>query len=57
MDSLVIGFCRCAYCGWTDGKFNWHTYFKCPECGSRQYIKEKELFHEEKDNDKQKSTK
>ena len=38
--SLVIGFCKCANCGWTDNKFNWHTYFKCPECGGREYVKE-----------------
>ena len=38
--SLVIGFCICANCGWTDNKFNWHTYFKCPECGSNEYVKE-----------------
>ena len=37
--SLVIGFCKCAKCGWTDNKFNWHTYFVCPECGSRDYTK------------------
>lgn len=36
--SLIIGFCKCANCGWSDGKFNWHTYFKCPECGSKEYI-------------------
>lgn len=38
--SLVIGFCKCANCGWTDNKFNWHTYFKCPECGCKEYVKE-----------------
>ena len=37
--SLVIGFCRCKNCGWSNGKFNWHTYFKCPECGCREYEK------------------
>ena len=36
--SLVIGFCTCANCGYTDNKFNWHTFFKCPECGCRDYI-------------------
>lgn len=38
-NSLVIGYCICANCGWTDNKFNWHTYFKCPCCGSLQYVK------------------
>ena len=38
--SVGIGFCICANCGWTDNKFNWHTYFKCPECGSNEYVKE-----------------
>jgi len=38
--SLVIGFCKCADCGWTNNKFNWHTYFTCPECGSHRYSKE-----------------
>ena len=38
--SLVIGFCRCASCGWDNNKFNWHTYFQCPECGSNKYTKE-----------------
>lgn len=38
--SLVIGFCACAKCGWTDGKFNWHTFFKCPQCGCNEFIKE-----------------
>ena len=38
--SLVIGFCTCANCGYTDNKFNWHTVFKGPECGCRDYIKE-----------------
>jgi len=37
--SPIIGFCKCAKCGWGGGKyFNWHTYFKCPECGSKEYI-------------------
>ena len=40
MDSLIIGFCSCAECGWTNGKFNWHTYFKCPVCGSKEFRKE-----------------
>lgn len=48
--SLVIGFCICAKCGWTDNKFNWHTYFKCPECGSSEYVKEG--FNEQKGNEK-----
>ena len=38
--SLVIGYCICANCGWTNNKFNWHTYFKCPECGCEKYVKE-----------------
>ena len=38
-NSLVVGYCICASCGWTDNKFNWHTYFKCPSCGSLQYVK------------------
>lgn len=37
---LVIGFCVCKNCGWSSGKFNWHTYFKCPECGCEEYVKE-----------------
>ena len=45
--SLVIGFCKCKKCGWTDGKFNWHTYFVCPECKCREYIKEVDPFVEE----------
>lgn len=36
---MMIGFCKCARCGWDNG-FNWHTYFICPECGSKEYIKE-----------------
>ena len=39
LGSLVIGFCKCANCGWTDNKFNWHTQFKCPKCGCREYQK------------------
>lgn len=39
LESLVIGFCICRNCGWTSGKFNWHTYFRCPECGCKEYIK------------------
>lgn len=46
--SLVIGFCTCANCGWTSGKFNWHTYFKCPECGCKEYVKER-LYETEAD--------
>ena len=42
--SLVIGFCRCANCGWTE--FNWHTYFKCPNCGGTKYVKEKDPFYD-----------
>lgn len=38
--SLIIGYCICADCGWTDNKFNWHTYFVCPLCGSTQYVKQ-----------------
>lgn len=45
--SLVIGFCKCKKCGWTDGKFNWHTYFVCPECKCREYIKEADPFVKE----------
>ena len=26
-------------CGYESG-FIWHTYFRCPECGSREYTKE-----------------
>ena len=37
--SLVIGYCTCANCGWTDNKFNWHTYFKCPACGCLEFEK------------------
>lgn len=37
---LMIGFCKCAACGYTDNKFNWHTYFRCPECGCKEYVKE-----------------
>lgn len=48
MKSLVIGFCSCKNCGWTSGKFNWHTYFKCPECGCKEYIKECDCFEEVK---------
>lgn len=44
--SLIIGFCICANCGYTDGKFNWHTYFKCPECGCKEYCKEADPFDE-----------
>lgn len=44
--SLVVGFCTCANCGWTDNKFNWHTYFKCPECGCKEYVKE-DYFNEQ----------
>lgn len=40
MNSLVIGYCICAKCGWTNNKFNWHTYFKCENCGSTEYVKE-----------------
>lgn len=46
MESLVIGFCICKNCGWTSGRFNWHTYFKCPECGCREYIKERSVWNE-----------
>ena len=38
--SFVIGFCKCANCGWTDGKFNWHTHFRCPQCKCEEYVKE-----------------
>ena len=44
--SLIIGFCKCADCGWSSGKFNWHTYFKCENCGSKKYIKEREIKDE-----------
>ena len=44
--SLVIGFCKCANCGYTNNKFNWHTFFKCPECGCRDYIKE-DFYYEQ----------
>jgi len=37
--SLVIGYCICSQCGYTDNKFNWHTYFRCPNCGSTHYVK------------------
>ncbi len=47
--SLVIGFCKCAKCGWTDNKYNWHTYFKCKNCGSVEYVKE-DLWPEESEN-------
>lgn len=40
MESLVIGYCKCANCNWKDNKFNWHTYFKCERCGSNKYVKE-----------------
>lgn len=50
MESLVIGFCICKKCGWSDNKFNWHTYFKCPECGCCEYVKEKPE-HEKKESD------
>ena len=43
---LMIGFCKCAKCGYTDNKFNWHTYFICPECGCKEYVKE-DLFNEQ----------
>lgn len=39
MKSLVIGYCICAKCGWTNNKFNWHTSFNCPVCGSHNYVK------------------
>lgn len=44
--SLVIGFCKCKKCGWTDNKYNWHTFFRCPECGCREYIKGVDLLAE-----------
>ncbi len=44
MKSLVIGFCKCARCGWTNGKFNWHVLFKCPECGSYDYVNWRDPF-------------
>ncbi len=51
--SLVIGFCRCARCGFDNGKFNWHTYYKCEQCGCRKYIPTgKEEVREQKDNRK-----
>ena len=37
--SLVIGYCICANCRYTDNKFNWHTYFQCPVCGCSRYTK------------------
>lgn len=37
--SLVIGYCICKNCGWSNNKFNWHTYFRCPKCGSIEYVK------------------
>ena len=46
MESLIIGFCKCARCGWSSGNFNWHTYFKCENCGCKQYIKERNLINE-----------
>lgn len=39
-ESLIVGYCICADCGWTDNKFNWHTYFVCPQCGSTEYVKQ-----------------
>lgn len=56
MKSLVIGFCTCAKCGWTSGKFNWHTYFKCPECGCKEYIKEGSCFDAENEDTDGKGT-
>lgn len=47
-DSLIIGFCKCAECGYDNHKFNWHTYFKCDQCGSDKYIKEEIFSNEEK---------
>lgn len=49
--SLVVGYCICKNCGWSNNKFNWHTYFKCPECGSIEYVKP-DLWGEYKDEPK-----
>ena len=48
-ESLIVGFCICAKCGWTNNKFNWHTFFKCPECGSSEYVKENIWYEETED--------
>lgn len=53
MKSLIIGFCTCKKCGWTNNKFNWHTFFKCPECGSYEYVKGDNEVHEKESDIKQ----
>ena len=36
---MIVGYCICSECGYTDNKFNWHTYFICPVCGCNKYNK------------------
>ena len=48
-ESMIIGYCKCAKCGWTDGKFNWHVLFKCPNCGCREYKKWRSIIEDEQE--------
>ena len=37
MKSIIIGYAICANCGHESVKFNWHTQYKCPVCGGKDY--------------------
>lgn len=38
MKSIIIGFCICANCG--KKRYEWNTYFNCPYCGCKEYVKD-----------------